>query len=53
MLIRKLTENDAPLFQELRLRSLQIATLAFASSYAEEVGTPLERREMKPNKSHP
>jgi ribosomal protein S18 acetylase RimI-like enzyme len=43
MLLRKLTENDASQFQEFRLRSLQIESLAFASSYAEEVGTSREQ----------
>jgi ribosomal protein S18 acetylase RimI-like enzyme len=43
MLLRKLTETDASQFQELRLRSLQIENLAFASSFSEEVGTPLEQ----------
>jgi ribosomal protein S18 acetylase RimI-like enzyme len=43
MLLRKLTEKDASQFQELRLRSLQIERLAFASSHAEEVATPLEQ----------
>jgi ribosomal protein S18 acetylase RimI-like enzyme len=43
MLLRKLTEKDASQFQELRLRSLQIESLAFASSYAEEVATSIEQ----------
>jgi ribosomal protein S18 acetylase RimI-like enzyme len=39
--IRALAPPDAPAFQGLRLRGLQECPEAFASSYAEEVGTPL------------
>jgi len=47
MHIRALAPSDAPAFQALRLRGLQECPEAFASSYEEEVGTPLveiERR---------
>ncbi len=45
--IRVLTELDALAFQGLRLRSLQECPEAFASSYEEEVGTPLEEIERR------
>jgi ribosomal protein S18 acetylase RimI-like enzyme len=42
MRIRLLTSSDAIIFQELRLYALQESPSAFGSSYAEEVGRPLE-----------
>jgi len=41
MQIRPLAPPDAPAFQALRLRGLQECPEAFASSYEEEVNTPL------------
>ncbi|MFN8894179.1 MAG: GNAT family N-acetyltransferase [Betaproteobacteria bacterium] len=50
MLIRTLTPEDAAAFQTLRLRGLKECPEAFASSYEEEAGTPLEEieRHLKP-----
>ena len=50
MLIRTLTPEDAAAFQTLRLRGLKECPEAFASSYEEEAGTPLEEieRRLKP-----
>jgi ribosomal protein S18 acetylase RimI-like enzyme len=45
MHIRALVPSDAPAFQALRLRGLQECPEAFASSYEEEVDTPLEEIE--------
>jgi hypothetical protein len=45
MLIRTLTQEDAAAFQTLRLRGLKECPEAFASSYEEESGTPLEEIE--------
>jgi ribosomal protein S18 acetylase RimI-like enzyme len=42
MHIRALTPLDASVFQALRLRGLQECPEAFASSYEEEISTPLE-----------
>jgi signal transduction histidine kinase len=47
MHIRALAPQDAPAFQALRLRGLQECPEAFASSYEEEVGTPLEEIEKR------
>lgn len=47
MLIRALTPSDAAAFQALRLRGLQECPEAFASSYEEEVGTPLDEIERR------
>jgi RimJ/RimL family protein N-acetyltransferase len=41
MQVRVLTPADAPAFQVLRLRGLQECPSAFASSYEEEVSTPI------------
>jgi hypothetical protein len=40
--IRALVPGDAAAFQELRLRGLMESPSAFASSYEEECGTPIE-----------
>ena len=45
MLFRALTPEDAAAFQALRLRGLQECPEAFASSYEEEVDTPLSEIE--------
>lgn len=42
MSVRLLNPDDAAEFQALRLRGLAEVPTAFASSHAEEVGTPLE-----------
>lgn len=47
MHIRALTPQDAPAFQALRLRGLKESPEAFASSYEEEVGTPIEEIERR------
>ena len=47
MQVRVLTQQDASEFQALRLRGLQECPEAFASSYEEEVGTPLEEIERR------
>lgn len=47
MLIRALTPIDAAAFQALRLRGLQESPEAFASSYEEEVDTPLAEIEKR------
>ena len=47
MHIRALAPQDATAFQELRLRGLQECPEAFASSYEEEVGTPLTEVEKR------
>ncbi len=41
MSVRRLSPSDAEQFQALRLRGLQECPTAFASSYEEEVDTPL------------
>ena len=45
MQIRMLTPQDAAAFQALRLRGLKESPEAFASSYEEEVGTPISEIE--------
>jgi ribosomal protein S18 acetylase RimI-like enzyme len=45
--IRALAPADAAAFQALRLRALQECPAAFASSYEEEVGTPLAKFEAR------
>ena len=47
MHIRALAPSDAASFQALRLRGLQECPEAFASSYEEEIDTPLEAIEMR------
>jgi ribosomal protein S18 acetylase RimI-like enzyme len=47
MQIRVLAPSDAPGFQALRLRGLQECPEAFASSYEEEVDTPLNEVESR------
>jgi hypothetical protein len=47
MQIRVLAPSDAPGFQALRLRGLQECPEAFASSYEEEVDTPLNEVERR------
>ena len=42
MEIRQLTARDAAAFQALRLRALRESPEAFGSTYAEEVGRPLD-----------
>lgn len=41
MIIRRLAEDDAGVFRELRLRALRESPEAFGSSYEETVGQPL------------
>jgi RimJ/RimL family protein N-acetyltransferase len=47
MLFRTLTPEDAAAFQALRLRGLAEAPTAFASSYEEEVNTPIAEIERR------
>ena len=47
MHIRVLAPQDAPAFQALRLRGLKEIPEAFASSYEEEVSTPIEEIERR------
>ena len=47
MHIRALAPQDAPAFQALRLRGLKESPEAFASSYEEEVNTPIEEIERR------
>ena len=42
MIIRPLTENDAELYQKIRLTSLLVSPDPFGSTYDEEVNIPLE-----------
>ena len=53
MHVRTLQPQDAPEYQALRLRGLAEAPTAFASSYEEEVGTPLAEivRRLQPKAS--
>ena len=53
MLVRTLTPEDAPEYQVLRLRGLHETPTAFASSYEEEVGTPVAEiaRRLQPKDS--
>ena len=47
MQIRALAPSDASAYQSLRLRGLQECPEAFASSYEEEVSTPLTEIEKR------
>ena len=53
MHVRTLTPEDAAGYQALRLRGLAEAPTAFASSYEEEVGTPVDEiaRRLQPKES--